>query len=222
MSTVHDWHPPRTTHRFTGYTPDGTKVAGLVVHAVTHTPFPTTEDDRTASGVNRVSATILGIPKLGFVRAPYKKAPSKPGKKGDKRGEREPSAAKPLLELGEHTQTGEPLSVRIYSFFKANSNYDRGERDEGSASELRVGQVLTFALTEYTFGGDGKDKEVFPPGTTGVLPPATVVELVLNPSHNQSNGYGVKLSRARPLPHTLYWGRARSRPCHAGAAPSPS
>ena len=87
MSAAYDWQPPRTTHRFAGYAPDGTKVAGLVVHVVTHTPFPTTEDDRVGSGVNRVSGTVVAIPKLGFVRAPYKKASAKPGKKPERRAE---------------------------------------------------------------------------------------------------------------------------------------
>ena len=98
---------------------------------------------------------------------------------------------------------GEVLSVRLYNFVKANSNFDRGDRDDASASTVRVGQMLTFALTEYTFGSDG-DKRVFPDGVRGVLPANTVVELVLTPSHNNSNGYGCKFSRARALPQSLY------------------
>jgi hypothetical protein len=102
------------------------------------------------------------------------------------------------------SQSGsEVLSARLYNFVKANSNFDRGDRDDASASTVRVGQMLTFALTEYTFGSDG-DKRVFPDGVRGVLPANTVVELVLNPSHNNSNGYGCKFSRARALPQTLY------------------
>lgn len=99
--------------------------------------------------------------------------------------------------------SGEVVAVRAYGFAKANSNFDRGDRDDACVSTVRVGQMLTFALTEYTFGSDG-EKRVFPEGVAGVLPPNAVVEVTLNPSHNNSNGYGLKLGKARALLHSLY------------------
>jgi hypothetical protein len=201
MSASYDWSHPRTAHSFTGYVGDGgNKVAGLVVHLAMHTPFPTTEDDRISSGAKRIAGTVVAIAKVGFMKAPYKKPSGKPGKPAAKDKALE-ARAQSLIEVDEvGGGTGEVLSVRLYNFAKANSNFDRGDRDDASASRVRVGQVLTFALTEYTFG----EKQIFPEGVSGVLPANSVVEVVLNPSHNNSNGYGCKLVKARALPHSLY------------------
>lgn len=203
MSASYDWTQPRTAHSFTGYAPDGgSKVAGLVVHLAMHTPFPTTEEDRVSSNLKRIAGTVVAIAKVGFMRAPYKKASAKPGKAPAK--DAKALDARPLLEVDQTSEgTGEVLSVSLYNFVKANSNFDRGDRDEASVSKVRVGQMLTFALTEYTFGSEG-DKQIFPEGVSGVLPANSVVEVVLNPSHNNSNGYGCKLVKARALPHSLY------------------
>lgn len=203
MSASYDWSHPRTAHSFTGYVPEGGgKVAGLVVHVAMHTPFPTTEEDRVSSNIKRIAGTVLAIAKVGFMRAPYKKPSAKQGKAPAKDKSLD-ARAQPLLEVDQVSQSGgEVLSVRLYNFVKANSNFDRGDRDE-AYSTVRVGQMLTFALTEYTFGSDG-DRRVFPEEVRGVLPAGTVVELVLNPSHNNSNGYGCKFSRARALPQSLY------------------
>ena len=204
MSASYDWAHPRMAHSFTGYVGDGgSKVAGLVVHLAMHTPFPTTEDDRLSSGIKRIAGTVVAIAKVGFMKAPYKKPSAKQGKAPAKDKAIE-ARAQSLLEVDEVGEgTGEVLSVRLYNFAKANSNFDRGDRDDASVSTVRVGQVLTFALTEYTFGSDG-DKLVFPEGVSGVLPANSVVEVSLNPSHNNSNGYGCKFVKARALPHSLY------------------
>ena len=226
MSASYDWSHPRTAHGFTGYVAEGgSKVAGLVVHLAMHTPFPTTEEDRLSSNIKRIAGTVVAIAKVGFMKAPYKKPSAKPGKPAAKDKTLE-ARAQPLLEVDQVRRavfarvwicggaglsrrvqasegTGEVLSVRLYNFVKANSNFDRGDRDDASVSTVRVGQMLTFALTEYTFGSDG-DKLVFPEGVTGVVPANTVVEVVLNPSHNGSAGYGCKFSKARALPQSLY------------------
>ena len=93
------------------------------------------------------------------------------------------------------------MSVKMYNFHKANSNFDKGDRDESSVSVLAVGQVLSFGLSEYTFGGD---KPMFPEGTRGFIDPNSVVDLILTPSHNQSGGYGCKMSKVIPHASTLY------------------
>ena len=200
MSTpAFDWTPPRTAHAFTGYfvDPAAPKPAGLVVRMVTHTPIPVTAADLEASSQKRIIATILAFPKLGFANAPYKKAgKNAPAKRAPAAPEAPPL---PLLEVITRTGDGQPESVRVYNFHKANSNFDKGDRDSESTSELRVGQVLTFYLNEYTF-----EKETFPAHLAGAIAPFTVLDVILNPSHNASGGYGVKVARIAPHASTLY------------------
>jgi hypothetical protein len=152
--------------------------------------------DVEATGQKRIIGTILGFPHLGFAKAPYKKASKNaPAKRA---GAAE-VPTKPLLEVVARAADGQPLSVRVYNFHKANSNFDKGERDDASTSELAIGQTLTFFLNEYTF-----EKDVFAAGLSGVVPAFTVLDLMLNPSHNQSKGYGIKIARVAPHASTLY------------------
>lgn len=195
----YDWAAPRTAHAFTGYAfdPDVAKPSGLVVRTVTHTPVPVTLDDVETKGQRRIIATILGFPHIGFVKAPYKKAgKNAPAKRTPTVAETPP---KPLLEVVSRLPDGQPESVRVYNFLKVNSNFDKGERDDASASVLRVGQVLTFYLTDFNF-----EKDVFPAGMAGSFPAFTVLDVTLNPSHNASEGFGVKIARVRQHPSTLY------------------
>ena len=197
-SASYDWARPRTAHAFTGYLQDGlNKAPGLVVRMVTHTPIPCTAQDWQESAQKRITATILGFPKLGFVSAPYSKKPAKASKHQPARdaGSFKPQ---PLLEPVE-TSNGEVTAVRVFNFHKANSTFDKGDRDESSVSILMVGQAFTYRISEYLY-----EKSVFPEGSTGFIPAFSVVEIQLNPSHNQSDGYGVKVARVRPMSHTLY------------------
>lgn len=91
--------------------------------------------------------------------------------------------------------------MKMYNYHKASSNFDKGDRDEASTSILAVGQVLSFGLSEYTFGGD---KPMFPEGTRGFIEENTMVDLTLTPSHNQAGGYGCKMSKVAPHASTLY------------------
>ncbi len=95
----------------------------------------------------------------------------------------------------------EVVSVKMYNFHKASSNFDKGDRDDSSVSVVSVGQVMSFGLSEYTFGGD---KPLFPEGMKGFIEPNTVVDLVLNPSHNQAGGYGCKMNKVSPHASSLY------------------
>jgi len=197
-SAAADWGVPRTAHAFTGYVVSDTapKPAGLVVRFVTHTPLPVTLADLEATGQKRLIGTILAFPHLGYAKAPYKK----PGKNAPaKRAGAVDAPTKPLLEVVSRASDGQPLSVRVYNFLKANSNFDKGDRDDECFSELAIGQTLTFFLNEYTF-----EKDVFHSSLSGVVPPYTVIDLILNPSHNQSKGYGIKIARIAPHDSTLY------------------
>ena len=110
------------------------------------------------------------------------------------------------------------MSVKMYNYNKANSNFDKGDRDDSSMSVVSVGQVLSFGLSEYTFGGD---KPLFPEGTRGFLEPFTVVDMVLTPSHNQSGGYGCKMTKVKPHGTSLYsYMKASGLECMRGTADS--
>jgi hypothetical protein len=194
----YDWAPPRTAHAFTGYLQAGPdKAAGLVVRMALHTPIPKTAADWQESGMKRIVGTILGFPKLGFVSAPYTKKPAKSSKY---QPPKDPAASRPqpLLEPVETSQ-GEVTAVKVYNFHKANSTFDKGDRDESSVSVLAVGQAFTYMISEYLY-----EKTVFADGSAGFIPAFSVVEIQLNPSHNQSGGYGVKIARIRAQAHSLY------------------
>jgi hypothetical protein len=197
MSASYDWATPRDAHAFVGYIQDGSgNPAGLVVRMVTHTHIPFTADDWHGSSQKRIMGTILGFPKLGFVSAPYSKKPAKASKYA---APKDPGFKPlPLLEAATTVQ-GEVTSVRMYNFNKANSNFDKGERDDTSVSVLSVGQALTYFISEFLY-----EKTVFPEGLTGFIPAFSVVEMQLNPSHNQSKGYGFKIARITPQAPTLY------------------
>ena len=199
MSASYDWAPPRTAQAFTGYVQDGpNRPTGLVVRLALHTPIPYTEGDWKESEQKRIVGTIIGFPKLGFVSAPYSKKPAKSSKHNaakDNSGQR----PLPLLEAAATDQNGEITSVKMYNFHKANSSFDKGERDESSVSILCVGQALTYHISEYLY-----EKSVFPEGVAGYIPAFSVVEVQLNPSHNQSGGYGFKIAKVRRMEHSLY------------------
>lgn len=177
------------------YFPDGNNPTGLIVRLVTHGPIPTTAAELERIKAKRIVGTVVAFPKLGFVSAPY----SKKAKAAAKDAQAQP---KRLLEPSATGLYGEVTSVRVYGFHKANSNFDKGARDDDFASTLHLGQTLTFYLNEFMF--ETKEKAVFPEGVEGVIPPFSVVEVQLNPSHNQSKGYGLKIAKITPQGPTLY------------------
>lgn len=193
-TTKNDWAHPRSAAQHVGYIQDGSNPTGLIVRLVTHGPVPTTAADQAEVKAKRLVGTILSFPKLGFISAPY----CKKAKAGAKDQQQQP---KPLL-VAASTAAGEVTAVKVYGFSKVNSNYDKGPRDDDYFSTLRLGQTLNFYLNEFVY--DTKEKAVFPEGCPGVIPPYSVVEVQLNPSHNQSGGYGLKLAKVVPQGPTLY------------------
>jgi len=193
MTARYDWSRPRYAQQFTGFA-SSQNPTGLVVRMVNHSPIPTTAADQAEMKAKRIVGTILSFPKLGFVSAPYAKKA--------KAGKEPPAPPKRLLEP-HTTDMGEVTSVRVYGFHKVSSNFDKGPRDDDFVSTLRVGQTLTFYLNEFMYDTSEK-KTVFAEGCPGVIPPYSVVELQLNPSHNQSKGYGLKIAKITPQAPTLY------------------
>jgi hypothetical protein len=161
-----------------------------------HTPIPYTAEDWQESGQKRMMGTILGFPKLGFVSAPYSKKPAKASKYAPPK--ESTTRPMPLLEVASTTH-GEVTSVRMFNFHKGSTTFDKGERDETSVSVLAVGQTLTYFISEYLY-----EKQVFPEGATGIIPAFSVVEMQLNPSHNQAKGYGFKIGKVTPRLPSLY------------------
>ena len=193
MTARYDWSRPRYAQQFTGFV-SSQNPTGLVVRMVTHGPIPTTAADQAELKAKRIVGTILAFPKLGYVSAPYAKKA--------KAGKEPPAPPKRLLEPAT-TDMGEVTSVKVYGFHKVSSNFDKGPRDDDCVSTLRIGQTLTFYLNEFMYDTSEK-KTVFAEGCPGVIQPYTVVELQLNPSHNQSKGYGLKIARITPQGPTLY------------------
>jgi hypothetical protein len=195
MSARKDWVPPRTAQQHVSYLQDGQNPTGLIVRMVVHGPIPTTAAEQADLKVKRIVGTVLSFPKLGFVSAPYAKKA--------KAGKDQQAQPKRLLEPATTSQYGEVTSVRVYGFHKVNSNFDKGPRDDDFVSTLRLGQTLTFYLNEFMYDTSEK-KTVFAEGSPPVIPAYSVIEMQLNPSHNQAKGYGLKIARITPQGPTLY------------------
>ena len=89
-------------------------------------------------GPTRIAMTVLGVAKLGWAKAPYKK-PNK-----DKKVVQDPNA-KALFELVQ--EGGNVTGLKMYSFKKAKSNFDRDEHDSSISSVINIGQVHALILS---------------------------------------------------------------------------
>jgi len=84
-------------------------------------------------GKTRFTVTVLGVSHLGWAYAPYKKPT------GNKKVGKDPNS-KPLFEMV--IEGDAPKGLRVYSFKKAKSNFDRDDIDLSICSEISIGQVL--------------------------------------------------------------------------------
>ena len=81
----------------------------------------------------RFTLTVLGVGSIGWAYAPYKKPA------GNKRVPKDPNA-RTLFEV---VRDGENVTgVKMFSFKKAKSNFDRDECDTGIQAEISIGQVI--------------------------------------------------------------------------------
>ena len=129
MSLFQDWKHPRTAPGFTGN--QGSRDQSTVLRCVTNTLIPCNAELFAAMGKMRFNVTVLSVAHTGQARAPNKKGPG--GK---------------YLKLVESKRLFEDIKddqsisgVRMFAFKKANSNTDRGERDEELSVDITVGQV---------------------------------------------------------------------------------
>lgn len=130
-SVTDDWKYPRTAKAFAGS--DSTNSSSTVLRCITNSKIPCTAKEFASMGPTRIAMTVLSVAKLGWAKAPYKK-PSK-----DKKVVQDPNA-KPLFEVVQ--EGGNVVGLRMYSFKKAKSNFDRDEHDSSINSVIHIGQVL--------------------------------------------------------------------------------
>ena len=151
-------------------------------------------------GKTRFNATILGIASIGRASAPNKKQAGKYLKQPN---------TKQLFEAVQDEQN--ITAVKMYSFRKANSNTDRGEREDDISATLAIGQVLTFWVHDFMYnardGGrkDGEPQMCFP-SDMRVIPEFSIIDLHIMSSHslNVDKGYGINLKKVTLHPTTLY------------------
>jgi len=138
-----DWKFPRTAKGFLAN--QDRNQTSTVLRCVTNTEIPCTAKEAMARGDKlRFSVTVLEVSQVGFAYAPYKRAT------GNKKIQKDPNA-RPLFELVRVSKEehGEFVGgVKMFSFKKTNSNFDRGEFDASKETVIHKGSVSfkTFSL----------------------------------------------------------------------------
>lgn len=133
-SLYQDWKHPRNARGFTGH--QGAKNGqSTVLRCVTNSVIPCTPEAYAAMGKTRFNVTVLSIGLVGRAGAPNKKGA---GGKYLKIVN-----TKPLFEEVKDTET--ISGVKMYAFRKANSNTDRGEREDDVHATISVGQVVSWS-----------------------------------------------------------------------------
>jgi hypothetical protein len=129
---IQDWKSPRTAKGSTSH--EGLmNPSSTVLRCVTNSKIPCTKKEFLQMGTKvKISVTVLGVSKIGWAFAPFKKAT------GNKKSVKDPNA-KPLFEM---VRAGDKFTgVTMFSFKKANSNFDRGDHDSSISATLHIGQV---------------------------------------------------------------------------------
>ena len=128
-TSTQDWKHPRTAKGFTG---TDKNVSCTVLRCVTNSKIPCTAQEFASMGKTRFTLTVLGVGSIGWAYAPYKKPV------GNKKIPKDPNA-KNLFEI---VRNGELVTgVKMGSFKKAKSNFDREEIDPAICAEISIGQV---------------------------------------------------------------------------------
>lgn len=128
---VQDWKYPRTAKGFTGTSQKS--VSCTVLRCVTNSRIPCTAMEYAIMGNTRFTLTVLGVGSLGWAYAPFKK------QVGSKKTPKDPNA-KTLFEV---VRSGDTVTgVKMSSFKKAKSNFDRDEIDTSVQAEISIGQVF--------------------------------------------------------------------------------
>ena len=150
-------------------------------------------------GKTRFNCTVLSVAAVGRASAPNKKQAGKYLKQPNTK------------QLFEEVKDDQSISgVKVYAFRKANSNSDRGEREDDIYAIIRVGQVLTFWVHDFMYSPrdsrkDGEPQMCFPTHVK-FIPEFSIVDLHIMTSHagNLEKGYGVNLKKVSLHQTTLY------------------
>ena len=129
MALYQDWKYLRTASGFTGN--QGSREQSTILRCVTNTLIPCTAELFASMGKMRFNVTVLSVAHIGQSKAPNKKGP---GGKYLKL-----MNCKPLFE--EIKNEDSINGVRMFAFKKANSNTDRGDREDEVSVDISVGQV---------------------------------------------------------------------------------
>jgi hypothetical protein len=200
-----DWKPPRSS-RLSTYSAapaadskEWTPV-GVTTHCMTNCGIYCQREDMDKNK-GHVSVTIVAIKHEGWAFAPWKKP-----KNSSVKVAKDPNAKK-LAEVDKQSSVGGQLvigSVRTFLFAREGI-FDKGPRDDDSASTLAVGQTLHFGIQSYMY--DDKARAIMPAGVA-YIPPFTLVEIAFtsnaSPAEPKNEGYGIKLECIRVPKFSAY------------------
>jgi len=142
-----DWKFPRTAKGFIGYRGEKNPPNSFL-RCVTNTKIPCTFAEFQAMGEKvKFSMTVLSVTCVGWAKAPYKKLM---GKKKAATGP-DPNAKSlfQLVKSEEPAESSAVVGVKINSFKKANSNFDRGDFDDSKSCVIHIGQVCVGVLFDF-------------------------------------------------------------------------
>jgi hypothetical protein len=156
LFSFQDWKFPRSAKAFVGYRGEKNPPNSFL-RCVTNTKIPCTFAEFQAMGEKvKFSMTVLSVTCVGWAKAPYKKV------MGNKKKATGPDPnAKSLFQLVKSEDSeSSVVGVKINSFKKANSNFDRGDFDDSKSCVIHVGQVcvcvyfflhlpISLALTHF-------------------------------------------------------------------------
>jgi len=194
-----DWSTPRTAQCFTGTPVVSDNPAGTILHVVNNSRIPCNMEEFLKYGKAHISFTVVGIKKIGFSYAPWKKNP-----KGGN-GKRE--STKKLIDdpqMFEHGQERILRGVHVYSFPREGKS-DKGPRNDESKALLEVGMTFHMAPLAHMYENKNKGENVFP-DSPSVFEPYQLLEMVVSAATDEQaeKGYGMQISSIRGLPFSLY------------------
>ena len=136
-----DWKFPRTAKGFIGYRGEKNP-PNCFLRCVTNTKIPCTLAEFQAMGEKvKFSMTVLSVSCIGWAKAPFKNA------SGKKKVVQDPNAKNLYQLVRSEDDAGTVVGVKLNSFKRANSNFDRGEFDDSKSCVIHVGQVINILLS---------------------------------------------------------------------------
>jgi hypothetical protein len=166
---------------------------------MTNTSIPCTKE-RLGAEKGHVSVTVIGIKKVGWGYAPWKKSA--------KGGKTSHGAVQNLFEDPKRLEKNKEYvfqSIKMYSFPR-EGKADKGPRCDDICTTIEVGQTLHFSLQDFMYEAKPKTERNTFPSEVDSIPAFRLVEMVIEPNVDVQarNGYGIRLSQFRLLPYSMY------------------